>query len=94
MNVKVFNLMSWVNEAKFIVCHESCKCKCILDGSACNMKQWWNNDICHCHCHCKELVDYSSCDEGFIWNRSTCNCECDKTGDVGGCLDYIEFKRV
>ena len=33
MNVKVFNLMSRVNETKFLVQHEWCECKCGLNES-------------------------------------------------------------
>ena len=31
MNVKVFNLMSGVNETRFLVQHELCECKCRLN---------------------------------------------------------------
>ena len=37
--VKAFNLISGVNETRFIVQHESCECKCGLNKSACNAKQ-------------------------------------------------------
>ena len=39
LNVKVFNLMSRTNETRHIKWHETCKCKCRLDASACNNKQ-------------------------------------------------------
>ena len=40
INIKVFNLMSRTNETRHIKWHETCKCKCILDGaSVCNSKQ-------------------------------------------------------
>ena len=38
-NVKVFNLMSWINETKHIKWHETCKCQCRLDAIVCNNKQ-------------------------------------------------------
>ena len=38
MNVKVFNLMSGVNETIFSVRHESCECKCGLNESVRNSK--------------------------------------------------------
>ena len=38
MNIKVFNFMSRVNEARFLVQHESCKCNCRLTESGCNSK--------------------------------------------------------
>lgn len=36
MNVKVFDLMPWVNETRFLTCHKSYTCKCKLDWSDCN----------------------------------------------------------
>ena len=36
MNVKVFDLMSRLNETRFLVQHESCDCKCRLNESVCN----------------------------------------------------------
>ena len=33
---KVFNLMMWVNETRFLVQHESCECKFGMNESACN----------------------------------------------------------
>ena len=36
INVKVFILMSGVNETRFLVQHESCECKCGLNESVCN----------------------------------------------------------
>ena len=50
LNVKVFNLMSRTNERRHIEWHETCKCKCRLDGSLCNNKQRWNEDKCRCEC--------------------------------------------
>ena len=44
ITVKVFNLMSITNETRHIEWHETCKCKCRLDASACNNKQLWNKD--------------------------------------------------
>ena len=39
INVKVFNLVSRTNEARYIKCYETCKCKCRLDASVYNNKQ-------------------------------------------------------
>ena len=39
LNVKVFNLISRTNETRQIEWHETCKCKCRLDGSVCNNKR-------------------------------------------------------
>ena len=86
LNVKVFNIMSKTNERRHIEWHETCKCKCRLDGSVCNNKQHWNDE--KCRCECKELIDEGVCDKGSIWNPSNCECECDKSCDVGEYLDY------
>ena len=84
MNIKVFYLMSWTNETRYIEWRKAFSCKCRLDPSVCNDKQYWNND--KCKRECKELVDKGNCDSGFIWNPSICECvyecicisECDK----------------
>ena len=90
LNVKEFNLMSRTNETRHIKWHETCKCKCRLDASACNNKQRWNND--KCQCECKELIDKGICNKGHIWNPSNCKCECDKSCDFGEYLDYENCK--
>ena len=42
MNVKVFNLISRTNEAKYIKLHETCKRKCRLHASVCKNKLRFN----------------------------------------------------
>ena len=37
--VKVFNLVSEINKARRIECHETCKCECRFSLSVCNNKQ-------------------------------------------------------
>ena len=44
LNLKVYNLMTLVNETRHIKCHETCKCKCRLDAIICNNKQRWNRN--------------------------------------------------
>ena len=46
--------MSRTNETRHIKWHETCKSKCRLDASACNIKQRWNND--KCRYECRELI--------------------------------------
>ena len=82
--------MSRINETRFVIWHETCKCVCRLDGIICNNKQRWNKN--KCRCECKELIDKGICDKGFIWNPSNCECECDKTCDIGEYLDYESCK--
>ena len=64
MNVKIFNLISRVNEKRFLVQHEFCESKCRLNESVCNSKQKWNYD--ECWCECKELDDWGSCKKGYL----------------------------
>ena len=91
VNVKVFNLMSFINQTKQIEWHEICKCKCRLDTSVCNNKQRWNEGKCRCECR-QELSHNERRDKGFIWNPSNCNCECDESCDIGEYLDYENCK--
>ena len=75
LNVKVFNLMLRITETRHIKCHETCKCKCRLDGIVCNNKQRQNKD--KCRCECKELIDKGVYDKDL--NPSNCECECDRS---------------
>ena len=91
LNVKVFNLLSRTNETRHIGWHETCKCKCRLDASVCNIKQRWNDD--KCSCECKELSDKGVCDKKFIWNPSKWGeCDYNKSCDTGEYLDYENCK--
>ena len=87
INVKVFNLISRINEIKQILWHETCKCVCRLSEATCDSKQIWNNDKCRCECK-EDLVDKINCDKGHLWNPSNCECECDKSCGIGEYLDY------
>ena len=87
INVKVFNLMSRINETKQILWHKTCKCMCKLSVAVCNTRQIWNDGKCRCECR-EDLVDKMVCDKGFSWNPSNCECECDKSCGIGEYLDY------
>ena len=87
--LKVFNLMSRTNKARYIKFRKTCKCKCRLKANVCN-KQRWNED--KCRCEFKELIDKGSCNKRFIWNPSNCECECNKSYDTGEYLDYKNCK--
>ena len=91
INVKIYNLMSFTNQIKYIEWHETCKFKCRLDASVCNNKHRWNKDKCRCECG-EELSDKERCDNGFIWNPGSCNFEYDKSCDIGEYLDYKSCK--
>ena len=58
MNVKVLNLMTRVNERRFLGQHESCECKCRLSESVWDSKQKWNPD--EYWWECKKLDDWGS----------------------------------
>ena len=89
INVRVFNLMSRVNETRHIIWHETCHYKyvCRLTASICNSKQRCNEDKCNCECR-EDLIDKEICDKGYIWNSSNCECECDKSCGIGEYLGY------
>ena len=87
MNVKVFSMLSMINETRKIVWRETCKCICRLISAICNDKQEWNKIICRCECK-EDLVSKLVCDKGCMWNPSTCLCECDKYCEIGQYLDY------
>ena len=77
MNIKVFNLLSKVNETRYVSWQETCACKRKQDASVCDDRPCWNND--KCRCECKELMGKGRCGHGFIWNPSVCEFECDKS---------------
>ena len=46
VNVKVFNIITRINEAK----RSPMLCKCTFDSIACSSDQKWNNETCQCEC--------------------------------------------
>ena len=50
INAKVFKLISWINETKIFVQHQSRECKCRKNESVSKSMQKWNH-----WCECKEL---------------------------------------
>ena len=90
INVKAFNLMSRINEARQIMWHETCKCVFRLTSAVCNTRQIWNKDKCRCEWK-EDLVNKIVCDKGYIWNPIDCACECDKSCGIGQYLDYKSF---
>ena len=87
INIKVFNLLSQINETRTVVWHATCKCICRLTSAVCNERQEWNKNKCVYECK-EDLVGKLVCNKGYIWNPSTCACECDKFCEVGQYLDY------
>ena len=56
VNVKVFDIITIINEAKTLLKHNPCDCKCKLNSVTCNSNQKWNNDIFQDECK-----NYSMC---------------------------------
>ena len=44
LNVKVYNLMSRANEARYIEWHETCNCECKFGANVCDNKQRCNRN--------------------------------------------------
>ena len=87
VNMKVYNFLMRLNENRNVLWHESCKCVCRLNSSACNNKQIWNSDTCSCDCN-EDFAGIMTCNKGYMWNPSTCACECDMWCKPGQYLDY------
>ena len=68
VNVKVFNLITLINETRSIKWNETCKCVCRLNEIICNNKQRPNEE--KCKGECKELIDKGVCDKVYIFNPS------------------------
>ena len=90
INIKLFNLMSRINETRQIIWHETCKCVCGLTSAVCNSRQIWNKDKCRCKFK-EDLINKIVYDKGYIWNPSNCACECDKSCGIGQYLDNKRF---
>ena len=50
INVKVFNMIRMINEAKTFVKHISCNYKCKFNSATCNSNKKWHNEIYQCEC--------------------------------------------
>ena len=87
VNMKVYNFLMRLNETRNVLWHESCKCVCRLNSSACNSKQIWNSDTCSCDCN-EDFAGIMTSNKGYMWNPSTCACECDMWCKPGQYLDY------
>ena len=85
VNLRVFNWIAGVNDARFLVQNESFECKCGLNESICISKQKWDHD--DCQCECKELDDWGSCEKRYLWNPSTCGCDSNKVSKIDENVD-------
>ena len=87
VNMKVYNFLMRLNETRNVLWHESCKCVCRLNSSACNSKQIWNSDTCSCDCN-EDFAGIMTCNKRYMWNPSTCACECDMWCKPSQYLDH------
>ena len=46
VDVKIFYMIARINEAKTLVKHISCDCKCKFNSTTCNSNKKLNNDEC------------------------------------------------
>ena len=64
VNFKVFNMLTKINEAKKMIKHILCNCKCEFNSTDCNSNQEWNNKTCQCECKndhkCKKYYSYKT----------------------------------
>ena len=67
INVQESNMITRINEAKKLLKHVSCDCKCKFNRTTFNSNQKWNNGKRQC-----EYKKYNACKKGFSWNPSTC----------------------
>ena len=67
INVKIFNVITRINEAKTLVKYISCDCKCKFNRITCNSNQKWKNNTSQCECK-----KYCMCKKDYSWNPGTC----------------------
>ena len=60
LNLRLFNMITGINESKTLAKYASCKCKCKLDGKKCSSNHWWTNDKCLCECKKKIFFELHS----------------------------------
>ena len=63
VNVKAFNMTTNKNEAKAMVKHISCNCKCKINSTKYNSNQKWNSKTCQCECK-----NYRKCKKDYSWS--------------------------
>ena len=68
VNVKVFNILTKINDAKTLIKHISCDFKCKLHSATYNSNhQKWNDETRQCECK-----NYRTCKKDYSENLSTC----------------------
>ena len=70
LNLRVFNMITAINESKTLTKYISCEFKCKFAVAKYNSNQRWNNDKCRCECKKHHI-----CEKDYVWNPATYNCE-------------------
>ena len=70
LNLRLFSMITGINESKTSAKHLSCEFKCKFDGTICNSNRLWNNN--KCWYECKQI---HVCEKNYVWNPATCNCD-------------------
>ena len=77
VNLRIFKMITGINESKTLTKHISYKCICKFDSRKCNSNQKGNNDKCQCE-H-KNLTEHHVCVKKVtFWNPVTCTSETGK----------------
>ena len=66
VNVKVFNMITKINETKTLIKHISCNYKFKFDNTTCNLNQKWNNK--HVNVSIKNIVNAQKIIIGILAN--------------------------
>ena len=62
LNVRVFSMITGINESKSLTKQILCNCECKFDGRKCNSTQKRNN--CKCRCECENPREINLCEKG------------------------------
>ena len=73
LSLRMFSMITGINESKTLSKHILCECKCKFDGRECNSNQKWKNN--ECWCDCKNLEKYRVSKKDYILNPATCSWE-------------------
>ena len=70
INLKAFNMITNKDEAKAMMQHISCDCKCEFNITTCNWKQKWNNETSQCEY--KIIVSAKKIFSDWVWWNYSC----------------------
>ena len=68
LNLRVFNIITGINESKILTKHVSCKCKCKFHGRQCNSNKKLYNNKCRREGNPKEKnpIEHNVCEKDYI----------------------------